>query len=365
MLNSNSNNQSGSNKLLFLTKYDLSGASSRYRTYQYLQHLGSLEYCVVPLLTQEYLQQRFKRGRLVQLGLLAKAFTQRFLALLNTKEFDLVFIEYELIPYFPSWLERWLHWNNTPFIVDYDDAIFHQYDKNSNSFVRFLLGKKISTVMRLSKHVIAGNTYLAEYAKQAGAKSLSIIPTVIDIENYSEALKYQKADTFTIVWIGSPSTTVYLKEVLPALQAINKRYPIRLRLIGAEDIDLPGVTVERFTWQQQKEVEYISECHVGIMPLPDTHWTRGKCGFKLIQYMACSLPVIASPVGVNAEIVESGRGGFLARNQTEWVEAMEQLINNSELQVKMGEFGYKKVEMNYSLQSTSKKFQQLIINACS
>lgn len=360
MVSSNKHTESISKKVLFLTKYDPSGASSRYRTYQYLPHLAPLQYTVVPLLTQQYLQQRFKRGRLAQIGLLIKAFSQRIKTLLQARQYDLVFIEYELIPYFPAWLERWLHWRNIPYIVDYDDALFHQYDQHPNPVIRWLLGKKIATVMRLSSHVIAGNTYLAEYARRAGAQHVSIIPTVIDLDHYREADHYQKADIFTIVWIGSPSTTPYLKEVLPALQSLNQRHPIRLRLIGAGDIDIPGVTVERLAWQQDKEVEYISQCHVGIMPLPDTYWTRGKCGFKLIQYMACGLPVIASPVGVNAEIVESGKNGFLASNCEEWIHFMEKLIQNPYLAKTMGNMSYKKITSQYCLEITNKRLYKTL-----
>lgn len=346
-------------KVLFLTKYDTSGPSSRYRTYQYLPHLSLIQHTVAPLLTQQYLQQRFERGRLAQLGLLTKAFTQRIKNLWQAKQYDLVFIEYELIPYFPAWLERWLHWRNIPYIVDYDDALFHQYDQHPIRFIRWLLGKKIATVMRLSSHVIAGNVYLAEYAQCAGAQQVSIIPTVIDLNHYKQASHYQKADVFTIVWIGSPSTTPYLKEVLPALQSLSQQYPMRLRLIGADNIDLPGVIVERLLWQQDKEVEYLSQCHVGIMPLPDTHWTRGKCGFKLIQYMACGLPVIASPVGVNAKITSSDVG-FLAVNTADWLESLEQLLKHSDNLPLMGQAGRTKVESSYCLQSTHKHFNHLL-----
>ncbi|WGZ96185.1 MAG: glycosyltransferase family 4 protein [Candidatus Thiothrix putei] len=348
-------------RLLFLTKYDQTGASSRYRTYQYLPHLTSIDYSVSPLLTGQYLQQRFTQSRLAQLWFIAKAYAARCWCILQApRHYDLLFIEYELLPYFPAWLERYLHWRKIPYIVDYDDALFHQYDHHRNPVIRQLLGNKIATVMRLSQHVIAGNRYLAEYAHNAGAKCVSIIPTVIDLEHYRKAADYPKAEVFTIVWIGSPSTTPYLKEVLPALQTLSQHYPLRLRLIGAGDIDMPGITVERLAWQQDKEVEYISQCHVGIMPLPDTPWTRGKCGFKLIQYMACGLPIIASPVGINAEIIESGKNGFLASNHKDWITAIEKFLKHPKSASDMGETGLKKIIQKYCLKKTQKKFATLI-----
>jgi glycosyltransferase involved in cell wall biosynthesis len=347
-------------RILFLTKYDQAGPSSRYRTYQYLPYLTDIDYTVSPLLAREYLHNRFTRGRFFKLWFIIKVYSKRIWCILNhAHQYDLLVIEYELLPYFPAWLERYLHWRNIRYIVDYDDALFHQYDLHKNSLVRKLLGNKIATVMRLSSHVVAGNAYLAEYAKQAGAKQVSIIPTVVDLANYRQAGQFKKADIFTIVWIGSPSTTPYLQEVLHALQSLNEQYTFRLRLIGAGEINLPGIDVERLEWQQDKEVEYISQCHVGIMPLPDTPWTRGKCGFKLIQYMACGLPVIASPVGMN-NIILNKHNGFLATNLKNWTQAFEQVLIQPQMITKLGTEGRRVVEKKYCLEVNIKLFREVL-----
>ncbi len=345
----------------FLTKYDEVGPSSRYRVYQYLPYLTNINCTVSPLLTAKYLQNRFTHNRFTQSWLIAKAYwTRIWLIFKRAHQYDLLAIEYELLPYFPAWLERYLHWRKIPYIVDYDDALFHQYDLHKNVLVRKLLGDKIATVMRLSSYVIAGNQYLASYAKQTGVQQVSTLPTVVDLAHYCEADQFKKADVFTIVWIGSPSTTPYLKQVLSALQILKKEYTFRLRLIGAGKIDLSGIDVERLAWRQDKEVEYISQCHVGIMPLPDTPWTRGKCGFKLIQYMACGLPVIASPVGVNKEMV-TPEVGFLATDTKEWLQAFKDLfidvaggINN------MSSTGKYIVRKKYSLQVIHRQFISII-----
>lgn len=347
-------------KIAFFTKYDESGASSRYRTYQYLPTLPkNIKFSVYPLLSKDYINKRFSNSQ--SLKIIIKSALRRLIQVIKAPhEYDFLIIEYELLPYFPSWLEHYLNWRKMPYIVDYDDALFHQYDQHRNIFIRTLLKKKIAKVMYRSEQVIVGNQYLSDYAKKTQAKRISIIPTVINLTKYSHSRTTQKKKTFTIVWIGSPSTTPYIKEIIPALQILNKKHKFRLRLIGAQEISLPGIDVEYLSWEQEKEVEYISQCHVGIMPLPDTPWTQGKCGFKLIQYMACGLPVIASPVGINTKIVKQNINGFLASTTQEWTNSIEKFLNNKCNIIAMGEIGKKIVEKKYCLQVSKKKYASIL-----
>jgi glycosyltransferase involved in cell wall biosynthesis len=238
-------------------------------------------------------------------------------------------------------------------VVDYDDALFHQYDQHRSAWVRRLLGGKIARVMRGAHLVTAGNAYLADYARRAGAPRVEIIPTVIDLERYPPAGVRPASDTpFTIGWIGSPSTAKYLLAIAPALAEVCAGGRGVVRLIGAGPVDLPGVPVEVLPWNGSTEVEELKRFDVGIMPLPDEPWERGKCGFKLIQYMACGLPVVASPIGVNMEIVEQGVNGYLAETTAEWVQALNTLLLDADLRKRMGQAGRKKVEQEYSLQVT-------------
>lgn len=223
-----------------------------------------------------------------------------------------------------------------------------------------MLGGKIATVMRLADTVIAGNAYLASYAQQAGAKRVESIPTVVDLDRYPATLPISESQIFTIGWIGSPSTARYLRDIAPALAEVCKGDRARVRLIGSGPVDLPGVPVEVLAWSEATEVEEIRRFDVGIMPLPDEPWARGKCGFKLIQYMACGLPVVASPVGVNAEIVASGINGLLASTPGEWATALQRLADDQNLRIKMGRAGRKKVEDRYCLHVTAQKMVALL-----
>ena len=347
--------------ILFLTKYSRSGASSRYRSFQYLPFLdkAGVNCDVSPLFDDAYLVNRYKYGNGSKTNFI-HAFLRRIGALLKIRNYHLLVIEYELLPYFPALLERLLHWFNIPYIVDYDDALFHQYDQHDNPLIQKLLGKKIATVMRYAEIVVVGNAYLAEYAHKAGAQRVEIIPTVIDLERYPFSVDPKANDIFTIGWIGSPSSAKYLQQIAPALAEVCRDGKAKLRLIGSGEIELPAVDYEVLAWSEESEVDLMHSFDVGIMPLPDEPWARGKCGFKLIQYMACGLPIVASPVGVNREIVEDSANGFLAIDHADWVKALTWLREHPEKRMRMGVVGRKKVETEYCLQVTGSKFVNLL-----
>ncbi len=348
-------------RLFFLTKYSRLGASSRYRSYQYLPALESagLDVNVSPLFDDDYLQHKYETGRASKISIF-QAFFRRFWAVLTLPRYSVVFIEYELLPYVPAFLERWLHWRSCRMIVDYDDALFHQYDQHSNTWIRRLLGTKIADVMQAADTVVVGNRYLADYAHRNGASDVVEIPTVVDLGRYSVSTSNNSTSTFSIGWIGSPSTAPYLRLIATALSQLCQDPSIRLHLIGLGSIDLPGINYTAIPWSEKTEVEELHRLDVGIMPLPDEPWARGKCGFKLIQYMACGLPVVASPVGVNTEIVTHGVNGYLAETTDEWVSSIRQLQANPKLRHEMGAAGRKRVEEKYSLAVTTPMVLDLV-----
>lgn len=349
-------------KFMFFTKYTRSGASSRYRSLQYLPcfDVAGLPYSVSPLFDDVYLAHKYMHGR-VRIGDVLRAFARRLWSVLTVPRLSVVVIEYELLPWFPAVLERWLVWRGCRMVVDYDDALFHQYDAHPDPWVRRLLGSKIATVMRLAHTVVAGNAYLADYARRAGAARVEEIPTVIDLTRYPVMGAAGESGVFTIGWIGSPSTARYLREIAPALANLCRDGRVRVRLVGSGPVDLPGVLVEAVAWREETEVDEIRRFDVGIMPLPDEPWAHGKCGFKLIQYMACGLPVVASPVGVNAEIVEDGKNGFVANSVKEWVQALNTLAADAKLRHRMGLAGRAKVERKFCLQVTAPRLTNLLL----
>jgi len=288
---------------------------------------------------------------------IAWLYIRRFVSLFEFYKYDLIWIEKEIFPYFPAFAERVLFLCGKRYVVDYDDAIFHNYDLSDNLLVRKFLGRKIDSVMRDSSCVIAGNSYLASRAREAGASCVELIPTVVDHDRYIPRQYCNVSEDLVVGWIGSPSTQKYVVGIREALiQVVIKHKNARLILVGAtKEIvsEFSGINVEAVPWSEETEAELISKMDVGIMPLPDGPWEKGKCGYKLIQYMACAVPVVASPVGVNTEIINSSNSGFLASSVHDWEAAIVHLLESPELRNLMGSAGRKAVEENYSLQVQS------------
>lgn len=352
-------------KVLVLTKYGRMGASSRLRLTQYLPWLqqDGAQVTAQALLSDDMLLARYQRGR-YGLWALLRAYAGRCKALLQRHDFDVLWIEKEALPWLPLWLEGALL-RGVPYVLDYDDAIFHNYDQHPRPWLRRLFGRRLDGLMAKAALVVGGNNYLAQRAHDAGAPWVEVVPTVIDLDHYAFAPKkpamVSAADEPPrIVWIGSPATVHYLQVLREPLQALAGRHAFVLRIIGGGAVDLPGVRVEVLPWSEDTEVENISGCNVGVMPLQDSLWERGKCGYKLIQYMACGLPVVASNVGVNPDIVQDGENGFLASTPHEWVAALGKLLSNQSLRAQMGLAGRQLVERTYCIQQTGPRMAKLL-----
>jgi len=351
--------------ILALTRYGSLAPSSRIRFYQYIPYLAScgLNIKVAPLLDDDYIRCLYSRKR-PSISSAVVSYFNRIVGLTDRRSFDLLWIEKELFPWLPAWAERVLAGLRVPYVVDYDDAVFHRYDQHRNPMVRALLGEKIDAVMRSASAVVVGNDYLAGRARLAGARRIEYLPSVVDIKRYSIG---RNADPrFRIGWIGSPITAPFVGLIREALEEACQKIQARLVLVGAGDQDpLPGIKKEVLPWSENNEVAHIQSFDVGIMPLQDGPFERGKCGYKIIQYMACGLPVVASPVGVNTRIVEHRKTGFLASNSTEWVQALLTLSKDSKMRSDFGKAGRRKAEQEYSLQVTAPRLLEILTNAAS
>lgn len=350
-------------RILLLSRYGRMAASTRLRLLQYKPHIegDGIEITHEPLLDDEYLKNLYA-GKPVSPGHIITSYIRRIRLLFKQRDYDLLWIQYELFPWLPSWIDSLAILPGVPYILDYDDAFFHRYNMHKNYLVRRFLGGKIDRIMRGASIVIAGNEYLAKRARQAGCKRVEIIPTVLDLARYpKESLK--PGEVFTIGWIGSPVTSHYIPLIKNALREVCRGDRARIILVGSGPVLMDDVPVEIRAWSEENEYRDINTFDVGIMPLSDTPWDRGKCGFKLIQYMACGKPVVASPVGANAEIVEHGINGFLPDDLQGWVDALETLSSHPELCHSMGLSGRRKVEERYCLQVTAPRLLELIHEA--
>lgn len=345
-------------KILLLHKYGRRAASFRYRLEQYVPYLerAGFECQLSPLLDEDYLEQRLRHGSRVP-SIIARAIIRQLWILTRTHDFDLVIVACDVFPYFPGIYESYLAWAGIPYVYDSDDAIFHYYDQSRWFLIRLLLGQKIRKVVRGAAAVFAGSPYLVEYAKQVN-KQVEFMPTVVDLEVYdrSKAFSPSRSGPLIIGWIGSPTTAVCLKQIEPALVRFCRDHDAKVVLVGSGPVNLSGFPLEVREWAERSERDDILSFDIGIMPLPDNAWSRGKCGFKLIQYMACGLPVIASPVGANPGIVTDGVEGFLPRNNDGWVESLERLSRDAALLAAMGAAGRARVEKEFCLKVTAPRF---------
>lgn len=350
-------------RVLALTRYGELGASSRLRFLQYLPHLAScgMTIEVSPLFADDALRARYESGAHQPFKLL-QSFSRRVSALLDRHRFNLLWIEKECLPWAPLWLEQRLL-RGLRYALDYDDAIFHNYDLHRVRWVRSLLGGRIDRLMAGASLVVGGNTYLADRARHAGASHVEVVPTVIDLNRYPSPRRAPRLVSSgavpKLVWIGSPSSARYLQEIAAPLASLANRVPFKLRVIGATVV-MPSVDIELVPWSPDTEVEAIAACDVGLMPLVDSPWERGKCGYKLVQYMACGLPVVASPVGVNTEIVRVGETGFLPERPEQWVNSLETLLRDPSMGRSLGSRGRQTVEASFCLQVTAPVMASLL-----
>ncbi|MGO8828397.1 MAG: glycosyltransferase [Steroidobacteraceae bacterium] len=246
-------------------------------------------------------------------------------------------------------------------IFDVDDAIYvrkprHLGEPPDDSLWR---RGKFAATCRWVDVVAAGNGVLAGAAR-AAARAIDILPTSIEASCYRAAALAADAPP-TIVWIGSPENLVYLEMIRPALARLTVRHPaLRVRVICSAFPDWRDVHVERVAWSEATEADSLADAHIGVMPLSDDEWARGKCAFKLLQYMAASLPCVASPVGANTEAVIDGFNGFHARSLEDWERGLERLIVSAQLRAQFGANGRKHVVQHYAMHDYQKRYLALL-----
>lgn len=340
----------GPGRVLLLTKYGRRAASTRFRALQYLPYLqaAGLELEIRPLLDDRYLEKRLGEGRRAPLHAL-RGMARRLLTLNDVRRFSLVVIYTDALPYMPPFFERALVRVGVPYVYDFDDATFHQYDQHASPIVRALLSTKIGTVIAGATLVMAGNEYLADYAHRFNG-SVEIVPTVVDVDRFLPATERREPGRVVIGWIGSPSTSQYVSERAQLWERITADGDAVLRLVGAGPGALRASHIEHRAWSENTETDAIRQFDAGIMPLRDDPWSRGKCGFKLIEYLSCGVPAVASPVGVNSRIIAHGENGFLCGTDDEWEAALRRLVRDPAMRAQFGARGRELVRQRWSLQ---------------
>lgn len=352
--------------ILVFTKYDDLAASTRHRFLQYRPWLedAGIELVIEPLLANEYLEHKYNGIKINRLKIIL-SYIRRLSLLLFRRNFDLIIVQYELFPYLPGFFEKLIKLSGKPIVYECDDATFQQYYAHKRTFIRralqkILLSHKLESLLQSCVLAICGNKYLEEWASQHCSHT-EIVPTVVDTNIYKIAT-HNPSRKVAIGWIGSPSTFQYVEPILDLLNYFATENDLTVKIIGSGLNSIGFKSFELIDWSEQYEVQHIQEMDIGIMPIPDDPWAQGKCGFKLIQYMACGLPVVASPAGVNSQIIDHGVNGFIVNTEREWLDALKALIADSDLRHRMGREGRQKAEEWYSLQVQAPRITAMLSN---
>lgn len=350
-------------KILGLSLFGRKGASSRYRIYQYIPLLEEkgIEITVFPLINDSSYDVFLGIKKVnpairpfLRLFLVAAAMIKRFFHIFKAGSYDVVYIQKDVLPSLYLFILKFLNRN---IIFDLDDALFENHATVKPSFFSvdnlFFKLRKINLieVLKSAKAVTVTVPYLAEYVKPFNA-NVHVITGPINCELYKPVYKMRKNKT-VIGWIGSPVTTKYVSDMMPVFEELQKKYSnVEICLIGAKKFDTAGLNIKYLDWSEETEIGHLSEFDIGIMPLTDDKWSKGKGGLKVLQYFAVGIPVVCSPVGINTELITEGSNGYLASSNEEWIEKLSLLIKNNELRNKMGVSGRNLVEQKFDLKKS-------------
>jgi glycosyltransferase involved in cell wall biosynthesis len=355
-------------KILFLTPSPVESASERYRVYQFLPYFERRGYlCVVRPFASRALHRAIQQGQLAaKLLYTPLCYLRRMTALAEISRCAAVVVHRGIFPFpWPS-AEALFLGGKAKVIFDFDDAIHIGHQNTANAkypwIYKLKYGSGINGMLRKSGHVIAGNQTLADYAMRFNAH-VSIIPTVVDLERYTyQPPQAASEDMLTIGWVGSRSTSPYLLEVEGALRRLCEMHPgrIRFRFYGDPQRQFRLPNCESLPFSLATEIADLRRIDIGIMPLPDNDWTRGKCAFKAIQYMALGIPTVTSPVGMARELVRDEGNGLWAKTGEEWLNALHRLVCDPQLRRRLAAEARRTVEAHYSLQVWGPRFVEVL-----
>jgi glycosyltransferase involved in cell wall biosynthesis len=351
--------------VLFLIQGPPEVASSRTRAFAYLPYLSAMNISTEAFVwNSAQFVARQRHGAVPLVAHLVNAMRRVSVAIrvwIAASRHQAIYVQKVILP---SWFLRSLKRRGRRLVFDYDDAMYAmapEQDKGPRSWIRRRRVARFTACLAAADLVVIENEPNRAVAERYCQRTLTITGP-IDTDRYRPVAR-QRRPEIVIGWIGSPSTTSYLRLIEPALRELAARHAVALHLIGAAPFEIPGVTVRHFPWSLESEVADLGTFDVGMMPLTDDAWARGKGGYKLLQYMAMGIPSVASPVGINGELIRHGRTGLLARTPDEWIAALERLIESFDDREKMGRQAREDAVARFSLTHYAPQFIDALLPA--
>ncbi len=352
-------------KILFIAPYPHDEApSQRFRFEQYLDYFAAqgLEVELVPFLDKKTWKTLYAEGKVgAKAWGVIRSFLKRFALLFRLYRYDMIFIHREAAHIGPPVFE-WLIAKvfRKKYIYDYDDAIWlPNYSETNAKFHRLKAYWKVKYNIRWAWHITAGNDYLANYAKQYN-QHVSVIPTTIDTVNHHNLETDYDAERIVIGWTGTHTTMRYLDFLVPIIRELEQKYDFDFLIISNEAPTYHLKSLKFIKWNHATEIQDLAKISIGVMPLEKDIWSEGKCGFKGLQYMALGIPSLMSPVGVNNQILDDTKNGFLLTTPEEWKQCLERLITDKDLRKTIGQAGKKTVLERYSVLANRDKYLALL-----
>jgi glycosyltransferase involved in cell wall biosynthesis len=332
--------------------------AQRFRIEQWLDLLpaGAIDAEYRPFFSTDAYDWLFRDGRpLRKVAHTGAGMARRLRDLTVSSKFDVVFVHRGALPLGPPFFEQ-LASRRVPVVYEFDDAIFLGDTSPANRMIaRLKRPDAVWEIVGRAALTIVGNDWLASKARQFSPR-VEVIPTTIDIERYRPVERPRNVP-LRIGWSGSVTTVKHLEAIEGTLRRVLRELPVELVAVGDRSFHLDGLSnVTARDWSPTTELDDLRSFDIGLMPLPDDDWARGKCGLKALQYMALGIPTIASPVGVNTEIISDGHNGLLASTEDEWVEAIGRLVDDEALARRLGSAGRDTVVERYSGQAWAPRF---------
>jgi glycosyltransferase involved in cell wall biosynthesis len=356
----------GRRKILFASVHPPGRTpSQRFRFEQYVDFLrdNGFDTTFAPVVHPDEYEILYGRGRAARKAAIAsRGLLTRFADLARTPRFDIVFVQREAIQLGTAFFERAMAKLGAKLVFDFDDAIWLPNVSEANQALAWLKRpEKTDKIIASAALVLAGNDYLADHARRINP-AVEVVPTTVDTDSFRPRPVDRTRESICIGWTGSLTTIPHFELAIPVLRRVRERYGERVyfKVIGDPGYGFEELGIRGVRWDPVTEVEDLSELDIGIMPLPDDEWSKGKCGLKGLSYMALEIPTVTSPVGVSTAIIEDGANGFLASSEDEWVDRLSRLVESAELRAALGKAARETVVRRYSVESQKGRYLEYL-----